>query len=122
MFRRLARNDQGICTVSMNQPLIKGLSLKVLACLSQELDTLKELLLGLHLIFGNRGLVPLFSIMRASLYLNIGLTGELAESMVRESLAMNHCSTTLSTYGTCAVTLKVDRRLDYFFFKDKLFL
>ena len=106
----------------MNQPLIKGLSLKVLACLSQELDTLKELLLGLHLIFGNRGLVPLFPIMRASLYLNIDLTGELAERMVRESLAMNHCSTTLSTYGTCAVTLKVDRRLDYFFFKDKLFL
>ena len=106
----------------MNQPLIKGLSLKVLACLSQEFDTLKELLLGLHLIFGNRGLAPLFSIMRASLYLNIDLTGELAESMVRESLAMNHCSTTLSTYGTCAVTLKVDRRLDYFFFKHKLFL
>ena len=82
----------------MNQPLIKGLSLKVLACLSQEFDTLKELLLGLHLIFGNRGLVPLFSMMQASLYLAIGLRGELAENMVREPLAMNTCSSTFSIY------------------------
>ena len=71
----------------------------MLTCLSQEFDTLKVLPFSLHLIFGNVGLVPLFSMMQASLYLAIGLRGELAESMVRESLAMNNCSTTLSAYG-----------------------
>ena len=68
----------------------------MLTCLSQEFDTLKVLPLSLHLIFGNTGLAPLFSIMQASLYLAIGLRGELAESMMRESLAMNNYSSTLS--------------------------
>ena len=70
----------------------------MLTYLSQEFDTLKVLPLSLHLIFGNIGLAPLFPIMQASLYLAIGLRGELAESVVRESLAMNNCSTTLSVY------------------------
>ena len=70
----------------------------MLTCLSQEFDTLKVLPLSLHLIFGNIGLAPLFSIMQASLYLAIGLRGELAESMMRESLAMNNYSSTLSVH------------------------
>ena len=70
----------------------------MLTCLSQEFDPLKVLPLSLHLIFGNIGLAPLFSIMQASLYLAIGLRGELAESMMRESLAMNNYSSTLSVY------------------------
>ena len=55
----------------------------MLTYLSQEFDTLKVLPLSLHLIFGNIGLAPLFSIMQASLYLAIDLRGELAESMMR---------------------------------------
>ena len=71
----------------------------MLTCLGQEFDTLKVLPFRLHLIFGNIGLVPLFSILQEFLYPSVGLRGELAESMVRESLAMNNCSTTLSAYG-----------------------
>ena len=59
----------------------------MLTCLGQEFDTLKVLPFRLHLIFGNIGLVPLFSILQEFLYPSVGLRGKLAESMVDDPAA-----------------------------------